>query len=172
MGGCALITPVYLEIALFSGARSGAKNKTDSAGFLTEISVQKVDLLFLECLVQRGIDAQRDVNILVAHLIAGGENVYAQKVHQDGKGGFLLGGVHAAADGCTVSIGGTLGIAGGGSIKVFILWLAMLALADTDAIAIAAIHALFIGTPEITLLSVARLPGVWYTIPRQAHYRF
>lgn len=43
MGDCALITPVYLEIALFSGARSGAKNKTDSAGFLTEISVQKVD---------------------------------------------------------------------------------------------------------------------------------
>ena len=38
----------------------------------------------------------------------------------------------------------------------FILWLAMLVLADTDAIAIAAIHALFIGTHEITLLSVAR----------------
>lgn len=32
----------------------------------------------------------------------------------------------------------------------------MLVLADTDAIAIAAIHALFIGTREITLLSVAR----------------
>jgi hypothetical protein len=43
VGDCTLITPVYLEIALFSGARSGAKNKTDSAGFLTEISVQKVD---------------------------------------------------------------------------------------------------------------------------------
>ena len=43
MGACALITPVYLEIALIGGARSGAKNKTDSAGFLTEISVQKVD---------------------------------------------------------------------------------------------------------------------------------
>lgn len=25
MGGCALITPVYLEIALFSGARSGTQ---------------------------------------------------------------------------------------------------------------------------------------------------
>lgn len=74
--------------------------------------------------------------------------------YQGGKGGFLLGGIHAAAGGCTVSIGGTLGIAGGGSIKVFILWLAMLVLADTDAIA--AIHALFIGTHEITLLSVAR----------------
>ena len=73
---------------------------------------------------------------------------------QGGKGGFLLGGIHAAAGGCTVSIGGTLGIAGGGSIKVFILWLAMLVLADTDAIA--AIPALFIGTHEITLLSVAR----------------
>ena len=86
MGGCALITPVYLEIALFNGARSGAKNKTDSAGFLTEISVQKVDLLFLEFFVQRGIDAQRDVDVLVAHLIAGGENVYARKVHQGAEG--------------------------------------------------------------------------------------
>ena len=67
-------------------AQSGAKNKTDSAGFLTEVAIQKVDLLFLEFLVQRGIDAQRDVDIFVAHLIAGGHDVHTGKVHQGAEG--------------------------------------------------------------------------------------
>ena len=42
MGGCALITPVYLEIALFSGARSGtqATGQVISAIDIADISIR------------------------------------------------------------------------------------------------------------------------------------
>lgn len=61
-----------------------------SAGFLLdvlfEISVQPVDLLFLEFFVEGGIDAQRDADVLVPHLIAGGHDVHTGKVHQGAEG--------------------------------------------------------------------------------------
>lgn len=61
-----------------------------SAGFLLdvlfEISVQPVDLLFLEFFVEGGIDAQRDADVLVAHLITGGHDVHTGKVHQGAEG--------------------------------------------------------------------------------------
>ena len=42
MGGCALITPVYLEIALMSGARSGTKatGQVISAIDIADISIR------------------------------------------------------------------------------------------------------------------------------------
>ena len=42
MGGCALITPVYLEIALMSGARSGAQvtGQVISAIDIADISIR------------------------------------------------------------------------------------------------------------------------------------
>ena len=42
MGDCALITPVYLEIALFSGARSGTKatGQVISAIDIADISIR------------------------------------------------------------------------------------------------------------------------------------
>ena len=42
MGGCALITPVYLEIALLSGARSGAQatRQVISAIEIADISIR------------------------------------------------------------------------------------------------------------------------------------
>ena len=42
MGGCALITPVYLEIALISGARSGTKaaGQVISAIDIADISIR------------------------------------------------------------------------------------------------------------------------------------
>lgn len=43
MGACALITPVYLEIALFSGARSGAKNKIVSE-YLSSVGVPEKEI--------------------------------------------------------------------------------------------------------------------------------
>ena len=42
MGGCAFITPVYLEIAIFSGARSGtqATGQVFSAIDIADISIR------------------------------------------------------------------------------------------------------------------------------------
>ena len=56
------------------------------AGLFLEIGVQTIDLLLLEFFVKRSVDAEGDADILMTHLIAGGENIDSGKVHQGTKG--------------------------------------------------------------------------------------
>ena len=56
------------------------------AGLFFEIGVQTIDLLLLEFFVKRSVDAEGDADILMTHLIAGGENIDSGKVHQGTKG--------------------------------------------------------------------------------------
>ena len=51
-----------------------------STGFF-EVGIQTIYFLFLKFFIEGGIDAQRDRDVLVAHLIAGGHDVHTGEVH-------------------------------------------------------------------------------------------
>ena len=51
-----------------------------------EVGIQTIDLFLFEFFIEGGVDAQRDRDVLVAHLIAGGHDVHAGEVHQGAEG--------------------------------------------------------------------------------------
>ena len=51
-----------------------------------EVSVQTIDFLFLKFFIEGGVDAKRDGDVLVAHLVAGGHDVHTGEVHQGAEG--------------------------------------------------------------------------------------
>ncbi|MBD9197886.1 MAG: hypothetical protein EGQ09_12680 [Clostridiales bacterium] len=56
-----------------------------STGFF-EVGIQTIDLFLFEFLIKGGVDAQRDRDVLVAHLVAGGHDVHTGEVHQSAEG--------------------------------------------------------------------------------------
>ena len=86
----ALIALISRKVFLKCKSRCKSKRaRNKSAGLCTglfEVSVQTVYFLLLEFFVEGGIDAKRDRDVFVAHLVAGGHDVHTGKVHQSAEG--------------------------------------------------------------------------------------
>ena len=71
-------------------AQGGAKKeKKLTDRLLFEVGVQTIDFFLLEFFIEGGIDAEGDADVLVPHLIAGGEDVHTGEIHQCAEGGAL-----------------------------------------------------------------------------------
>ena len=68
-------------------AQGGAKKeKKLTDRLLFEVGVQTIDFFLLEFFIEGGIDAEGDADVLVPHLIAGGEDVHTSEIHQCAEG--------------------------------------------------------------------------------------
>ena len=51
-----------------------------------EIGIQTIDLFLFEFFIEGGVDAKRDRDVFMAHLVAGGHDVHTGEVHQSAEG--------------------------------------------------------------------------------------